>query len=64
MIEFTNKMEAQEVNIMELAKAIKQACMRFPSYADCRNCECFNTYERKCDIGYPSEWPIDEGRKE
>ena len=64
MIEFTNKMEAQEVNIMELAKAIKQACMRFPSYADCRNCECFNAYEITCDIGYPSEWPIDEGRKE
>ena len=64
MIEFTNKMEAQEVNIMELAKAIKQACMRLPSYADCRNCKCFNTYERKCDIGDPTGWTIDEGRKE
>lgn len=64
MIEFTNKMEAQEVNIMELAKAIKKACMRFPTYGDRCNCECFDTFEGKCDLGDPSGWPIDEGRVE
>lgn len=60
MIEFVNKEDGQEANILDLAKEIKQACMRPPSYADCRNCECFNTYERNCDIGDPTGWTIKE----
>lgn len=64
MIEFVNKEDAQEVNMLEMAKALKQACMRFPTYGDCRNCECFDTFEGTCDLGDPSGWPIDEGRAE
>lgn len=64
MIEFVNKEDAQEVNMLEMARAIKKACMRFPTYGDCRNCECFDTFEGTCDLGDPSGWPIDEGRKE
>lgn len=64
MIEFVNKEDAQKVNILELARAIKKACMRFPTYGDCRNCECFDTFEGTCDLGDPSGWPIDERRTE
>ena len=46
--------------MMEMARAIKKQCMRYPTYSDCYRCECFDKFEEECKLGEPAGWPIDE----
>lgn len=45
--------------MMEMARAIKKQCMRYPTYSDCHRCECFDKFEGECKLGEPAGWPID-----
>jgi hypothetical protein len=46
-------------SMMQLARAIKKQCMRYPTYSDCLRCECCDI-EGECKLGEPDAWPIDE----
>ena len=49
-----------ELSMMQMARAIKKQCMRYPTYSDCQRCECFDKFEGECKLGEPAGWPIDE----
>ena len=49
-----------EPSMMQMARAIKKQCMRYPTYSDCYRCECFDKFEGECKLGEPAGWPIDE----
>lgn len=50
----------REPSMLQMARALKKHCMRYPYYSDCEQCEFNDKTDGECMIGEPCGWPIDE----